>query len=154
LKPLTAKLNEVSKGSFPSLATRQAEITKLQQEMEAAAQVGEFEKASQLLKDLTSKVDAYLADKAKAQKYQDTLQATQTAVNGLTSHAQKDKFTTEIAAITAKLRDAQTKGDGGDWENAVKQLQQLQSEISKTKTSMDMVAKGLDRARADQVADV
>jgi hypothetical protein len=155
LAALQPKLTESSQCRYPSLDPMQKDMITVQDQMEAAAKKTDYAQALTSLNDLSAKVDAYLAAKKDLeQKYQDSLQAVQKAIDEMKSHAQKANFTTEIAALETKLKEAKTKGDGNDLEGAMKLLQTLQSNCSQTRTTMDMVTKGLNKARAAQVADV
>ncbi len=87
-------------------------------------------------------------------EYQTNLQAVQSGLAELKAHAQSSNFTKEIAAIETKLKEAEAKFEANQLDAAKKLLKALKSECSKLKTTMDLVAKGLTRARADQVADV
>jgi hypothetical protein len=143
---------------YAKLDAMQKDMVAVQGQMEAAAKSEDFVKAAQTLKDLTTKLVAL--EKAKAeidkqkQTYEAALKAAQMTLAELNGHAQKPNFTTEIAAIDTKLKAAKAKGDANDFDEAVKLAQQVQSSASQTNTTMDMVKKGLAKARAEEVADV
>jgi predicted nucleic acid-binding Zn-ribbon protein len=65
LGPANAKVADAFKHQFLDLAPKQNEITKLQQKAAALAQAGDYDQAMPVLKELTTKADAYLAAAAK-----------------------------------------------------------------------------------------
>lgn len=155
LAVLQPRLSGASQSQTATLEPMQTDIATVQGQMDAAVQADDYLTALKFVKDLTAKVDAYQAAKTELEKkYQDALQSAQKAIATLKGHAQKANFTAEITALEASLKDAQSKGDGNNLDDAIKLLKPLVSKCSQVKTSMDMVAKGLTKARADQVADV
>jgi hypothetical protein len=65
LKAVTPKVNDVLKKQYLKLVPMQTEITKVQQQMAALAQNGDYDKALPMVADLKTKAEAYLAAAAK-----------------------------------------------------------------------------------------
>jgi chromosome segregation ATPase len=155
LAALQPKLTDASRSQYASLEPMQQDMLTVQGQMEEAAKSSDFEQALNLVKDLTAKVDAFLTARQELeQKYQTSVQSVETSIAALKGHGQKAFFTTEIADLETRYKAAKAKGDANDLEGALKLLQPLVSACSQTRTTMDMVSKGLAKARAKEVADV
>ncbi len=152
LKP---KLEEAAKYHGADGSTEEADIAKSKQQMETAAQDEEFEQATKLATDLGTKVDAFVAEQKKNEaEYPGFLQAAQKALADLKGNAQAANFTKEITAIETTVNGGKTSGDARKFDDANSVLRPVPSSCSQVVITMELVAKGLTRARADEEADV
>ena len=155
LAALQPRLTEASECLYPSLESLTQEIATVQGEMEGAAAEKDWERARELCHDLASKVDAYLQAKQDLERqYQEKLGAAQSAVEQLKTHGQSEHFSAEIGNAETQLGQAKSQGDGNMLQAALDILKQVISLCSETLTTMQLVDQGLDRARAEEVADV
>jgi hypothetical protein len=155
LNTLKPKLEEAAKYHGADGSTEESDIAQAKQQMETAAQEEEFEQATKLATDLATKVDAFVAEQKKIEaEYPGVLSAAQKAFADLKGHKQAANFTKEIAAVEKTITDGKSNGDARKFDDANSVLRPVPSTCSQITITMELVAKGLTRARADEEADV
>ncbi|MDC0935913.1 hypothetical protein OAS39_06480 [Pirellulales bacterium] len=155
LASVQPRLAEASECLYPSLAPLTEEIATIQTEMETAATEQDWERARDLCNDLGTKIDAYVVAKQDLeQEHQQKCTEAQGAIADLKAHAQAAHFTAEIGAAETQFNQAKSQGDSNQLQAAIDLFLQVISTCSEIKITMDLVATGLDRARAEEVADV
>jgi hypothetical protein len=122
----------VCEQQYSTLNPMQLDMTAVQGQMEAAAQAEDFDKAAQLLKDLTTKLDAFEAAKKEVDKQKQEYEA---ALNALAprlaevAKRQKSNLAPKGDEITKTQQAAAASAQSGEYVKALEQTKDLATKI-------------------------
>ena len=127
LAAITPRLQaaSMSEAQYARLQPLQQDIAAVQSTMEAAAQAGDYDKASQLLADLSAKLEPYERAKAELDEQKAVYEALRTRIDALVTAAAKKQYL-NLAPKLEEIKKAQAQAAAasqvGDYAAATVQL--------------------------------